>query len=113
MKYDLDTRLKGKADQRDLDHIEKDKASNAFVEQVVKRINKLEEKVNRRRGGGSSSSGSDGSKSARSRSNGISHISEEDEDASDDDGERRRRKRGKDKGLKGSSSMENMKDEKP
>ena len=109
MKYDLDTRLKGKADQRDLDHIEKDKASNAFVEQVVKRLNKLEEKVNRRRGGASSSSGSDGSRSRRSGS--ISHISEEDEDASDDSGRRKRRSR-KDKILKGSSSMD-MKDKKP
>ena len=43
MKYDLDTRLKGKAEQRDLDAIEKEKASISFVEQVVKRLNKLED----------------------------------------------------------------------
>ena len=32
MKYDLDTRLKGKAEQRDLDQIDKGKASMSFVE---------------------------------------------------------------------------------
>ena len=55
MKYELDTRLKGKAEQRDLDDMANDKASEEFVQLLVKRLNKLEEKVNRRRGGASSS----------------------------------------------------------
>lgn len=95
MKYDLDTRLKGKAEQRDLDAFEKDKCSMSFVEQVVKRLNKLEEKIKSRgRGGSDSDSDSGGSRSRASKS----HISEEDEDASsDDDRKNKRRKSKKDK----------------
>ena len=98
MKYDLDTRLKGKAEQRDLDHIEKDKASISFVEQVVKRLNKLEDQIRRKRGDDSGSD-SDGSRSAGSKS----HISEEDEDDSEDE-EKRRKRQKKEKILKGTDS---------
>ena len=116
MKYDLDTRLKSKAEQRDLDNLERDKASTQFVELLVKRLNKLEEKVNRRRGGGSSSSGGE-SASGRSRSrgsrgnNGIDRISEEEEDNSDDE-DRKKRRLQKEKILKGSSSMGELKGKK-
>lgn len=108
MKYDLDTRLKGKAEQRDLNAIEKDKASVAFVAEVVKRLNKLEEKVSRKRGGDSSS---DGSRSGSRRSGSHNHISEEDEDESDDEA-RRQRKNRKEKILKGSASMGDIKEKK-
>lgn len=108
MKYDLDTRLKGKAEQRDLNAIEKDKASVAFVAEVVKRLNKLEEKVSRKRGGDSSSD-DDGSRSKHSGSH--NHISEEDEDESDDEA-RRQRKNRKEKILKGSASMGDIKEKK-
>ena len=114
MKYDLDTRLKGKAEQRDLDALEKDKASTAFVEMLVKRLNKLEDKVNRGRGGASSESESAGSRSEKSKKSGnISHISEENEDGSDDEEERNKRRKRKEKILKGSASMEEIKDKKP
>ena len=59
MKYDLDTRLKGKAEQRDLDQLEKGKASMSFVEQVVKRLNKLEDKIRRKKGSDSDSDSDD------------------------------------------------------
>ena len=57
MKYDLDSRLKGKAEQRDLNNLENDKASKDFVEIIVQRLNRLEEKVRRKRGGDDSSEG--------------------------------------------------------
>lgn len=80
----------------------------------MKRLNKLEEKVNRRRGGASSSSGGESGSGDASRSrsrgsnNGIDRISEEDEDHSEDE-DRKKRRIQKDKILKGSSSMDDLK----
>lgn len=89
------------------------KASNIFVEELVKRVNKLEDKVKRGRGGDSSSDDNVSGSGGRShRSGSISHISEEDEDGSDDEEARRKRKSRKDKILKGSASMEDIKEKK-
>ena len=109
MKQDLDSRLRGKAEQRDLYDLDRSKASEEFVQQVVRRINKLEEKVNRRRGGASSSDEDGSGESAGSKS----HISEADEDgSSDEEAKRKRRNRKEEKAkiLKGSSSMDDIKD---
>ena len=78
-----------------MDHLDKDKASMSFVEQVVKRLNKLEDKIRRgRKGSDVSSDDDDGSRASGS--------SEADEDESNDDESRsRRRKSKKDKILKG------------
>ena len=84
MRYDLDSRLKGKADQRDLKDAMKEKASAETVKIVVDRMNKLEEKV--RRGGHAGSSSEGGG--SHSSGNG-SHISEEgNEEGSDDEARR-------------------------
>ena len=107
---DVESKIRGKAEQLELEDLKREKASEEFVLKVVKRLDKLEEKVNRRRGGASSSD-EDGSGSARSKS----HISEEDEDGSSDEETRKRKKRNKEekqKILKGSASMEEIKKDK-
>ena len=45
MKYDLQTGLKGKAEQKELDFMKQDKAGMDFVMKVVKRLNALEESM--------------------------------------------------------------------
>ena len=100
MRHDLDSRLKSKADNRDLADALKEKASAEAFKVVVDRLNKLEEKVRHGGVGGSSSEGGSGSDDDRN--------SEEGSGASDGDGEARRkeRKSRKDKVLKGSASTD-------
>ena len=109
MKHDMDRRLKGKAEQRDLDDAIKEKASSVFVEEIVRRLNKLEEKVARKVRGGESEDSGD----SRSRGSMGSRISEEDDENGSDDEERRRKNKSrKEKILKGSASMEDIKKKK-
>ena len=102
MRHDLDSRLKSKADNRDLAEALKEKASAEAFKVVVERLNKLEEKV--RHGGvdGSSSEGNSNSDDDRDSAEGSG--------ASDGDGEARRkeRKKRKEKILKGSASTDNV-----
>ena len=116
MKYDLQTGLKGKAEQRDLDFMKEDKAGKDFVLRLVKRLNKLEEdmafKGKTRVGSGGRASSASGSRSrSDERSRSVSHISEdEDEDESGDESSPRKKKQSvTEKALKGSSSMEQIK----
>lgn len=96
MKHDLDTRLKGKADQRSMLDILQEKASAETVKIVVERLNKLEDRV--RKGGGAASSDE-----SDSQGSDTDHISEEEGEGSDGE-PRRERKSRKSKILKGSAS---------
>ena len=49
MKHDMDSKIKGKADQRDLNEALKKMASEEAMKVVVDRLNKLEDKL--RKGG--------------------------------------------------------------
>ena len=74
MKYDLETGLKGKADQRELEKMKTEKAGMELVLKLVARINSLEEKVALKGGGArrGSASSSNSSENERSRSRGRS-----------------------------------------
>lgn len=102
MRHDLDSRLKSKADNRDLAEALKEKASAEAFKVVVERLNKLEEKVRHGGVGGSSSEGNSNSDDDRDSAEGSG--------ASDGDGEARRkeRKKRKEKILKGSASTDNV-----
>ncbi len=45
LKYNLESGMRGKADSSELKKLQEDKASAKVVEELVKRLNKLEEKV--------------------------------------------------------------------
>ena len=102
MRHDLDSRLKSKADNRDLAEALKEKASAEAFKVVVERLNKLEEKVRHGGVGGSSSEGNSNSDDGRDSAEGSG--------ASDGDGEARRneRKKRKEKILKGSASTDKI-----
>lgn len=117
MKYDLETGLKGKADQREVEKMKTEKAGMELVLKLVARINSLEEKVALRGGGARRSrSGSSSSNSARSNSRGgrsqegdVIHE-DDDEDESDDGAPKKKKQSVTEKALKGSSSQEAIKD---
>lgn len=107
MKYDLDTRLKGKAEQRDLDQLGDEKASNVTVQELVSRVNRLQDKIDRRHGddsGSESGSNQGGGRDDKA----IAEESMEDSENSEQEERRRERKAAKNKILKGSPSVEEL-----
>ena len=103
MKHDLQTSLKSKAEQRELDQMKNDFASKDFVLNIVSRLNKLEESLiaKGKIGRQSSRSGSGSRSGSRSSRSGSLSSLQEDENEDDEDGDDRRyRKRNKDKQSK-------------
>ena len=95
MKYQMELGIRGKADAAELKKLAEDKASSAVVNELVKRLNKLEEKVKFELADGDKASLS-GSEGESGSEEGAQHhpnaIKEEDEEH-DSESEKPKQKR--------------------